>query len=63
MFQVLMKDSSSPVPEEDMRMLVHTCLQKAAHINYSQLLEYAQIKGTRSKTAAVVVGNHRSVTS
>lgn len=41
-----MKDISTPVPPEEMRALVQRCLQKAAHINYSQLTEYSQIKGT-----------------
>lgn len=44
-FQVLMKDITTPVPPEDMKRLVQRCLEKAARINYSQLIEYAQIKG------------------
>ncbi|KAG7219645.1 hypothetical protein INR49_007202 [Caranx melampygus] len=42
--RVLMKDITTPVPAEDMRKLVQTCLEKAARLNYSQLIEYAQIK-------------------
>ncbi|KAJ3596238.1 hypothetical protein NHX12_002647 [Muraenolepis orangiensis] len=38
-----MKDS--PVPPEEMRTLVQTCLEKAAHLNYSELLQYARIQG------------------
>lgn len=49
MFQVLMKDVTTPVPPEEMKNLLHKCLQKAAHVNYSQLLEYAQIKGSPIK--------------
>lgn len=45
MFQVLMKDITTPVPPEEMKKLVKKCLEKAARINYSQLMEYAQIKG------------------
>lgn len=45
MFQVLMKDITTPVPPEEMKNLVKKCLEKAAHINYSQLMEYAQVKG------------------
>lgn len=44
MFQVLMKDITTPVPPEEMKKLVKKCLEKAAHINYSQLMEYAQVK-------------------
>lgn len=49
MFQVLMKDVTTPVPPEEMRNLLHRCLQRAAQVNYSQLLEYAQIKGSTIK--------------
>ncbi|KAF0040446.1 hypothetical protein F2P81_006344 [Scophthalmus maximus] len=42
--RVLMKDIATPVPPEDMKKLVQRCLEKAARINYSQLMEYAQIK-------------------
>ncbi|XP_039989441.1 calcium-dependent secretion activator 2 isoform X2 [Xiphias gladius] len=42
--RVLMKDITTPVPPEDMKRLVQRCLEKAARINYSQLIEYAQIK-------------------
>uniref|UniRef100_A0A672H852 Calcium dependent secretion activator 2 n=1 Tax=Salarias fasciatus TaxID=181472 RepID=A0A672H852_SALFA len=43
--RVLMKDITTPVPPEDMKQLVQRCLEKAARINYSQLMEYAQVKG------------------
>lgn len=42
--RVLMKDITTPVPPEEMKKLVQKCLEKAAQINYSQLVEYAQIK-------------------
>uniref|UniRef100_A0A3Q1HX79 Calcium dependent secretion activator 2 n=1 Tax=Anabas testudineus TaxID=64144 RepID=A0A3Q1HX79_ANATE len=42
--RVLMKDITTPVPPEEMKKLVQRCLEKAARINYSQLIEYAQIK-------------------
>lgn len=42
--RVLMKDITTPVPAEEMKKLVQKCLGKAAQINYSQLIEYAQIK-------------------
>uniref|UniRef100_A0A8D3BFA8 Calcium dependent secretion activator 2 n=1 Tax=Scophthalmus maximus TaxID=52904 RepID=A0A8D3BFA8_SCOMX len=46
--RVLMKDIATPVPPEDMKKLMQRCLEKAARINYSQLMEYAQIKATLS---------------
>ncbi|XP_068458665.1 calcium-dependent secretion activator 2 isoform X2 [Clinocottus analis] len=42
--RVLMKDITTPVPPEEMKRLVQKCLENAAQINYSQLMEYAQIK-------------------
>ncbi|KAI9547452.1 Calcium-dependent secretion activator 2 [Dissostichus eleginoides] len=41
--RVLMKDITTPVPAEEMKKLVQKCLENAAQINYSQLMEYAQI--------------------
>ncbi|XP_028442287.1 calcium-dependent secretion activator 2 isoform X2 [Perca flavescens] len=42
--RVLMKDITTPVPPEEMKKLVQKCLENAAQINYSQLIDYAQIK-------------------
>ncbi|KAM9807578.1 calcium-dependent secretion activator 2 isoform 2-T2 [Neosynchiropus ocellatus] len=42
--RVLMKDITTPVPAEEMKQLVKRCLEKAARINYTQLMEYAEIK-------------------
>ncbi|XP_074533223.1 calcium-dependent secretion activator 2 isoform X2 [Halichoeres trimaculatus] len=42
--RVLMKDITTPVPPDEMKKLVQKCLEKAAKINYSQLMEFAQIK-------------------
>ncbi|XP_061698707.1 calcium-dependent secretion activator 2 isoform X1 [Syngnathoides biaculeatus] len=42
--RVLMKDVTSPVPTEEMKNVVQKCLEKAAGINYSQLIEYANLK-------------------
>uniref|UniRef100_A0AAQ4RB88 Calcium dependent secretion activator 2 n=1 Tax=Gasterosteus aculeatus aculeatus TaxID=481459 RepID=A0AAQ4RB88_GASAC len=43
--RVLMKDITTPVPPEEIKNLVRRCLENAAQINYSQLIEYAQVKG------------------
>lgn len=48
LFQVLMKDITTPVPPDEMKNLVQNCLEKAAGINYSQLIEFAQIHGQTS---------------
>lgn len=44
-----MKDITTPVPPEDMKKLIQRCLETAARLNYSQLMEYAQIKGKKLK--------------
>ncbi|KAM4733969.1 calcium-dependent secretion activator 2 isoform 1-T1 [Anableps anableps] len=41
--RVLMKDITTPVPSEETKRRVQSCLEKAAKINYSQLMDYAQI--------------------
>ncbi|XP_061898948.1 calcium-dependent secretion activator 2-like isoform X3 [Entelurus aequoreus] len=41
--RVLMKDITTAVPPEEMKKLVHKCLEKAAGINYGQLIEYAHM--------------------
>nr|XP_061812208.1 calcium-dependent secretion activator 2-like isoform X1 [Nerophis lumbriciformis] len=43
--RVLMKDMTTPVPTEEMKRVVQRYLEKAAGINYSQLIDYANIKG------------------
>uniref|UniRef100_A0A671ULW6 Calcium dependent secretion activator 2 n=1 Tax=Sparus aurata TaxID=8175 RepID=A0A671ULW6_SPAAU len=56
--RVLMKDITTPVPPEEMKKVVQKCLEKAAGINYSQLIDYAQIKGD-----AIIVNNSRRLSS
>lgn len=46
-----MKDITTPVPQEELRNLLRTYLEKAAHINYGQLLEFAQVKGQKEDVA------------
>ncbi|XP_054881397.1 calcium-dependent secretion activator 2 isoform X2 [Poeciliopsis prolifica] len=41
--RVLMKDITTPVSSEETKKRVQKCLEKASQINYSQLMEYAQI--------------------
>ncbi|XP_047201844.1 calcium-dependent secretion activator 2 [Girardinichthys multiradiatus] len=41
--RVLMKDITTPVPSEETKRRVQKCLEKAAQINYSQLMDYTQI--------------------
>ncbi|KPP77346.1 calcium-dependent secretion activator 2-like [Scleropages formosus] len=41
--RVLMKDISSPAPAEELKGLVQKCLEKAAQVNYTQLIDYAHI--------------------
>lgn len=53
-----MKDITTPVPPEEMKKVVQKCLEKAAGINYSQLIDYAQIKGD-----AIIVNDSRRLSS
>uniref|UniRef100_A0A8C9VD20 Calcium dependent secretion activator 2 n=1 Tax=Scleropages formosus TaxID=113540 RepID=A0A8C9VD20_SCLFO len=46
--RVLMKDISSPAPAEELKGLVQKCLEKAAQVNYTQLIDYAHIDGWSS---------------
>uniref|UniRef100_A0A3Q2PXH4 Calcium dependent secretion activator 2 n=1 Tax=Fundulus heteroclitus TaxID=8078 RepID=A0A3Q2PXH4_FUNHE len=41
--RVLIKDITTVVPTEETKKRVQRCLEKAAQINYSQLMDYAQI--------------------
>uniref|UniRef100_A0A667XFE9 Calcium dependent secretion activator 2 n=1 Tax=Myripristis murdjan TaxID=586833 RepID=A0A667XFE9_9TELE len=47
--RVLMKDITTPIPADDMKKLLQSCLEKAARINYTQLIEYAQIEVLKSQ--------------
>ncbi|XP_077424843.1 calcium-dependent secretion activator 2-like [Vanacampus margaritifer] len=42
--RVLMKDTSTPLGADQMKKAVQSCLEKAAAINYSQLIQYADVK-------------------
>ncbi|XP_069759487.1 calcium-dependent secretion activator 2 isoform X2 [Narcine bancroftii] len=50
--RVLMKDIATPVPSEDVKKVVWTCLEKAALINYTHLSEYAKIEEALSQGTA-----------
>uniref|UniRef100_UPI00398EDF6B calcium-dependent secretion activator 1 isoform X2 n=1 Tax=Pristiophorus japonicus TaxID=55135 RepID=UPI00398EDF6B len=42
--RVLMKDIVTPVPEEEVKVVIRKCLEKAALVNYTRLSEYAKIE-------------------
>ncbi|XP_077373922.1 calcium-dependent secretion activator 2-like [Festucalex cinctus] len=42
--KVLMKDPSTPVDAAEMKKVVQRCLEKAAGVNYGQLIQYANMK-------------------
>ncbi|GCB74606.1 hypothetical protein scyTo_0003697, partial [Scyliorhinus torazame] len=42
--RVLMKDIVTPVPQEEVKVVIRKCLEKAALVNYTRLSEYAQIE-------------------
>uniref|UniRef100_A0A4W3H8S8 Ca2+-dependent activator protein for secretion a n=1 Tax=Callorhinchus milii TaxID=7868 RepID=A0A4W3H8S8_CALMI len=43
--RVLMKDIVTPVPQEEVKIVIRKCLEKAALVNYTRLSEYAKIEG------------------
>ncbi|XP_067907691.1 calcium-dependent secretion activator 1 isoform X1 [Heterodontus francisci] len=46
--RVLMKDIVTPVPQEEVKVVIRKCLEKAALVNYTRLSEYAKIEARRS---------------
>ncbi|KAG7229496.1 hypothetical protein INR49_031920 [Caranx melampygus] len=45
--RVLMKDIVSPVPQEEVKTVIHRCLEQAALVNYQRLSEYAKLEGKK----------------
>lgn len=43
--RVLMKDVVTPVAPEEVRLMIQTCLENAALLNYTQLSQKANIEG------------------
>lgn len=41
-----MKDIITPVPQEEVKAVIHNCLEQAALVNYQRLSEYAKLEGT-----------------
>lgn len=42
--RVLMKDIVTPVPQEEVRGMIKSCLETAAHVNYERLSSEAKIE-------------------
>ena len=42
--RVLMKDITTPVPPEEVRGMIKSCLETAAHVNYERLSSEAKIE-------------------
>lgn len=40
-----MKDIVTPVPAEDVRVVIKKCLEEAALVNYTRVSEYAKVEG------------------
>lgn len=40
-----MKDVITPVPQEEVKAVIHNCLEQAALVNYQRLSEYAKVEG------------------
>lgn len=50
--QVLMKDIVTPVPQEEVKAVIRSCLEQAALVNYQRLSEYAKVEGKCWYTSA-----------
>ncbi|XP_076123527.1 calcium-dependent secretion activator 1 isoform X1 [Alosa pseudoharengus] len=48
--RVLMKDIVTPVPQEEVKNVIRTCLEQAALVNYQRLSEYAKVEGKETHT-------------
>lgn len=51
--RVLMKDSVTPVPQEEVKALIKKCLEKAALVNYTKLSAEAKIEDDLSGEVCV----------
>ncbi|XP_043834730.1 calcium-dependent secretion activator 1 isoform X11 [Dromiciops gliroides] len=51
--RVLMKDIVTPVPQEEVKMVIRKCLEQAALVNYTRLSEYAKIEENQKDTENV----------
>ncbi|XP_038666466.1 calcium-dependent secretion activator 1 isoform X1 [Scyliorhinus canicula] len=49
--RVLMKDIVTPVPQEEVKVVIRKCLEKAALVNYTRLSEYAKIEDNQKDPA------------
>ncbi|XP_023649781.1 calcium-dependent secretion activator 1 isoform X3 [Paramormyrops kingsleyae] len=45
--RVLMKDIVTPVPQEEVKAVIRSCLEQAALVNYQRLSEYAKVEGKK----------------
>nr|XP_019959821.1 PREDICTED: calcium-dependent secretion activator 1-like [Paralichthys olivaceus] len=45
--RVLMKDIVTPAPQEEVKAVIHRCLEQAALVNYQRLSEYAKLEGKK----------------
>ncbi|XP_037107093.1 calcium-dependent secretion activator 1 isoform X1 [Syngnathus acus] len=45
--RVLMKDVVTPVPQEEVKVVIRKCLEQAALVNYQRLAEYAKVEGKK----------------
>nr|XP_043879555.1 calcium-dependent secretion activator 1 isoform X5 [Solea senegalensis] len=45
--RVLMRDIVTPVPQDEVKAVIHRCLDQAALVNYQRLSEYAKLEGKK----------------
>ena len=54
-FQVLMKDVATPVPQQEVRAVIKKCLENAALVNYERLSQEAKIEGKAVHSASLLI--------
>ena len=50
-----MKDIVTPATQEEVKAVIHKCLEQAALVNYQRLSEYAKLEGIGYYTITVLL--------
>ncbi|KAL3309701.1 Ca -dependent secretion activator, partial [Cichlidogyrus casuarinus] len=53
--RVLMRDNGHPASAEEVRQVIRQCLEKAAHVNYQRISEYAMIESGNNKSLPDII--------
>lgn len=48
-----MKDMVTPVPTEEVKVVIRKCLEQAAQLNFQRIKDYAKIEGNQTPSLNV----------